>query len=121
MTAAVRSPTFEMKLPSVVSLKTYIRPALYPAFTRFNVFLRDRFTCQYCGDGEDLTFDHLVPRSRGGLTRWDNVVAACAPCNLTQGRQAAGRGQDVSGAEALPADGVRAPPQRPAVPAELSA
>ena len=79
---SVRSPTCEMKLPSVVSLKTYIRPALYPAFTRFNVFLRDRFVCQYCGDKDDLTFDHLVPRSRGGLTRWDNVVAACAPCNL---------------------------------------
>ena len=42
----VRSPSFEMKLPSVVSLKTYIRPARYPAFTRFNVFLRDRFICQ---------------------------------------------------------------------------
>jgi 5-methylcytosine-specific restriction endonuclease McrA len=46
----VHSPSFEMKLPSVVSLKTYVRPALYPAFTRFNVFLRDKFTCQYCGD-----------------------------------------------------------------------
>ena len=54
---SVRSPTFEMKLPSVVSLKNYVRPALYPAFTRFNVFLRDRFTCQYCGDDQDLTFD----------------------------------------------------------------
>ena len=117
----VRSPSFEMRLPSVVSLKTYVRPALYPAFTRFNVFLRDRFICQYCGDEDDLTFDHLVPRSRGGLTRWDNVVAACAPCNLQQGRQAAERGQDASGAEALPADGVRAAPQRAAVPAELSA
>src|SRR5664280_2679514 len=46
----VRSARFEMKLPSVVSLKTYIRPARHPAFTRFNVFLRDRFECQYCGD-----------------------------------------------------------------------
>ena len=82
---AVRSPSFEMKLPSVVSLKTYIRPALYPAFTRFNVFLRDRFTCQYCGDDQDLTFDHLVPRSRGGMTRWENVTTACAPCNLLKG------------------------------------
>ncbi len=81
----VHSPSFRMKLPSVVSLKVFVRPALYPAFTRFNVFLRDRFTCQYCGDDEDLTFDHLVPRSRGGLTRWDNVVTACAPCNLRKG------------------------------------
>jgi 5-methylcytosine-specific restriction endonuclease McrA len=81
----VRSPNFEMRLPSVVALKTYVRPALYPAFTRFNVFLRDRFTCQYCGCKQELTFDHLVPRSRGGLTRWENVVTACSPCNLTKG------------------------------------
>ena len=46
---AVRSPSLEMKLPSVVSLKTYVKPSRAPAFTRFNVFLRDRFTCQYCG------------------------------------------------------------------------
>lgn len=78
----VRSPNFEMKLPSVVSLKDYVKPALYPAFTRFNVFLRDRFTCQYCGSKHDLTFDHLIPRSKGGQTRWDNVVTACSPCNL---------------------------------------
>ena len=71
-------------LPSVVSLKTYVKPALYPAFTRFNVFLRDRFSCQYCGRREDLTFDHVVPRSLGGQTRWDNVVAACSTCNLAK-------------------------------------
>jgi 5-methylcytosine-specific restriction endonuclease McrA len=81
----VRSVSFEMKLPSVVSLKTYVKPALYPAFTRFNVFLRDRFVCQYCGCKQELTFDHLVPRARGGETRWDNVVAACSPCNLAKG------------------------------------
>jgi 5-methylcytosine-specific restriction endonuclease McrA len=81
----VRSTSFEMRLPSVVSLKTYVKPALYPAFTRFNVFLRDRFTCQYCSCKHDLTFDHLVPRARGGMTRWDNVVTACSPCNLRKG------------------------------------
>ena len=81
----VRSPTQELRLPSVVSLKRYIKPALRPAFTRFNVFLRDHFICQYCGTGSELTFDHLVPRSRGGLTRWDNVVTACASCNLSKG------------------------------------
>ena len=95
----VRSPSFEMKLPSVVSLKTYIRPSRHPAFTRFNVFLRDRFQCQYCGAHEDLTFDHLLPRSRGGHTTWANVVTACAPCNLKKGNkgcrdvQACGRGR----------------------------
>ena len=57
----------------------------YPAFTRFNVFLRDRFSCQYCGTRDDLTFDHLLPRSRGGHTTWDNVVAACSACNLRKG------------------------------------
>ena len=52
----VRSTTFQMKLPSVVSLKSYVRPMRNPAFTRFNVFLRDRFQCQYCGrqGGSDL-------------------------------------------------------------------
>ena len=81
----VRSPGFEMALPSVVSLKRYVQPAKHPAFTRFNLFLRDRFACQYCNDTTDLTFDHLVPRSRGGRTSWDNVVAACAACNLKKG------------------------------------
>ena len=82
---AVSSPTFSMKLPSVVSLKAYVKPSRHPAFTRFNVFLRDRFQCQYCGTGEDLTFDHVIPRHRGGATTWDNVVAACSPCNLLKG------------------------------------
>ncbi|MCP1336301.1 HNH endonuclease [Futiania mangrovi] len=85
----IRSPSFAMRLPSVVSLKEYVRPAEHPAFTRFNVFLRDGFSCQYCGSVEDLTFDHLIPRSRGGRTTWDNVVAACAPCNLRKGNHLA--------------------------------
>ena len=79
---SVRSPSFSMALPSVVSLKSYVKPPQYPAFTRFNLFLRDRFSCQYCGDQLDLTFDHVVPRSKGGMTTWGNVVAACSPCNL---------------------------------------
>jgi 5-methylcytosine-specific restriction endonuclease McrA len=84
---AVHSPSIEMKLPSVVSLKNYVRPLRQPAFTRFNVFLRDRFVCQYCGSRDDLTFDHLIPRSRGGQTTWENVVAACSSCNLQKGGQ----------------------------------
>jgi 5-methylcytosine-specific restriction endonuclease McrA len=81
----VRSPGFQMRLPSVVSLKTYVKPSRIPAFTRFNVFLRDKFTCQYCGSHEDLTFDHVIPRSKGGLTTWENVVTACSCCNLRKG------------------------------------
>jgi 5-methylcytosine-specific restriction endonuclease McrA len=87
---AVRSPSFEMLLPSVVSLKTYIRPSRHPAFTRFNVFLRDRFSCQYCGSRHDLTFDHVTPRSKGGTTTWENVVAACSSCNLRKSDQLPG-------------------------------
>jgi 5-methylcytosine-specific restriction endonuclease McrA len=86
----VRSPTLEMRLPSVISLKEYIATSRRPAFTRFNVFLRDRFCCQYCGrpfPTHDLTFDHIVPRSRGGRTTWMNVVTACSACNLTKGNR----------------------------------
>jgi 5-methylcytosine-specific restriction endonuclease McrA len=81
----VSSPSFAMRVPSVVCLKAYVKPATYPAFTRFNVFLRDKFQCQYCGSPDDLTFDHLVPRRFGGQTTWDNIVTACSPCNLRKG------------------------------------
>jgi 5-methylcytosine-specific restriction endonuclease McrA len=81
----VRSPSFEMRLPSVVALKSYVAQDRPPAFTRFNLFLRDDFTCQYCHVTDDLTFDHVVPRSRGGRTTWENIVTACAPCNLAKG------------------------------------
>lgn len=84
----IHSPTFEMRLPSVIALKEYVPAARRPAFTRFNVFLRDRFTCQYCnGDfaTSELTFDHVIPKSRGGRTSWQNVVTACSPCNLQKG------------------------------------
>src|SRR5437879_13495850 len=81
----VHSPSFEMQLPSVVSLKQYVTQDRPPAFTRFNLFLRDAFCCQYCRAAEDLTFDHVVPRSRGGRTTWENVVTACGGCNLRKG------------------------------------
>jgi len=100
---AVRSPNFSMRLPSVVSLKTYVKPSRFPAFTRFNVFLRDRFTCQYCGAREELTFDHVVPRSKGGVTTWENVVAACSACNLKK-------------ADMLPATARMFPARRPYQP-----
>ena len=81
----VRSPSTEIEIPSVVSLKDYIKPPEWPAFTRFNVFLRDKFACQYCGDKKDLTFDHLLPKSKGGITDWENVVTACSTCNVKKG------------------------------------
>ena len=86
----VRSPSLEIRLPSVIALKEYVHLDRRPAFTRFNVFLRDRFECQYCLDAfpsEDLTFDHVVPRSRGGRTTWVNVVTACQTCNLLKGNR----------------------------------
>ena len=83
--AKVHSPTITLRIPSVVVLKDYVKPAKSTAFTRFNLFLRDGFTCQYCGRKGDMTFDHVIPRARGGRTVWENVVAACGPCNLKKG------------------------------------
>ncbi len=84
----IHSPTAQMKLPSVLVLKDYISYNRKPVFTRFNLFLRDKWCCQYCGDqfkSSDLTFDHVIPRARGGRTNWENIVAACQPCNLKKG------------------------------------
>ncbi|MFZ9134792.1 MAG: HNH endonuclease [Candidatus Puniceispirillaceae bacterium] len=91
---SISSPTTVINLPSVIALKEYVPQNRNPAFTRFNVFLRDRFSCQYCGNGfsaSDLTFDHVVPRSKGGRTNWTNVVAACSPCNLRKGNKLPGQ------------------------------
>ena len=81
----VHSPTWDMAVPSVIALRQYVRPNEFPAFTRFNLFLRDRFSCQYCGSPHNLTFDHVVPRRLGGRTSWENVATACAPCNMRKG------------------------------------
>ena len=86
----VRSPELEMHLPSVLALKEYVPTTRSPAFTRFNLFLRDRWRCQYCGESfktHDLTFDHVIPRSKGGLTNWENIVAACKCCNTKKGSE----------------------------------
>ena len=86
----VNSPSISFKLPSVIALKNYVMPQRRPAFTRFNVFLRDNFVCQYCHQkfsANELTFDHLVPRCLNGQTSWSNVVSACTTCNLKKGRR----------------------------------
>ena len=94
----VRSPSFEMRLPSVVSLKTYIKPSRHPAFTRFNVFLRDRFSCQYCGTREELTFDHVVPRSKGGTHELGKCRRRLLPLQSAQRRPADARSAYAAGA-----------------------
>jgi len=81
----VRAASFEMPIPSVVALKDYVPQNRSPAFTRFNLFLRDGFECVYCASPDELTFDHLIPRRLGGKTSWTNIVAACSSCNLRKG------------------------------------
>lgn len=86
----IRSPSMEMRVPSVVAMRSYVKMPHRVAFTRFNVFLRDRFKCQYCGEkfpSSQLTFEHVIPRSLGGATCWENIVAACDPCNLKKGHK----------------------------------
>jgi len=76
------------RLPSVVALRDYVRRDQKATFSRFNVFLRDDYTCQYCGyefETRHLTFDHVIPRVNGGTSNWLNVVSACGPCNRRKG------------------------------------
>ncbi|MEE9433806.1 MAG: HNH endonuclease [Sphingorhabdus sp.] len=81
----VHSPSVDMKIPSVIALRQYVKPSEHPAFTRFNLFLRDKFQCVYCGSPGNLTFDHVIPRRLGGITSWENVATACLKCNLKKG------------------------------------
>ena len=87
----VSSPSLMIVLPSVIRLNRYIhRPLKYTlAFNKKNILKRDNFTCQYCGrnGGEKLTIDHVLPKSLGGRTIWENVVSACRCCNLKKGNK----------------------------------
>lgn len=78
-----------MRVPSVIRLLEYRRiPHQTRALSRKNILLRDRNTCQYCGvvlSSGELTLDHVVPRSRGGSSTWENLVACCHPCNRRKG------------------------------------
>ena len=83
----VRSPSISIKIPSVIALKQFIICSRKPAFTRFNVFLRDEFRCQYCFSENNLTYDHIIPKSHGGKTIWENVITACSGCNTSKGNK----------------------------------
>lgn len=87
----VRSPSVSMPVPSIVMTKRYIKVGVGVRLSSENVKLRDGYRCQYCGERfveDELTMDHVHPRSKGGRDAWDNLVAACRPCNH-------GRGADV--------------------------
>jgi 5-methylcytosine-specific restriction endonuclease McrA len=83
----IRTPTREFPRPSVIRLVQLVkRPRPRVRLTRREVFLRDNYTCQYCGvRTKDLTLDHLIPRHRGGRHVWDNLVSACRQCNHRKG------------------------------------
>jgi 5-methylcytosine-specific restriction endonuclease McrA len=76
-------------LPSVIRLRHYVRvPYKEIPLTRRNILERDRHTCQYCNyKGEQLTLDHVIPRSRGGGDTWENLVTACVRCNVKKGNR----------------------------------
>ena len=81
----LRSVSITLKCPAVVRLFEYVNGRKNKVkFSRMNVFSRDQFTCQYCGSQPgtpNLTYDHVLPRSKGGKTQWENIVTCCVPCN----------------------------------------
>ncbi len=83
--AFIQAVRFRLRVPEVVALTGYDRlPTGAVTFSRRNVFKRDHSTCQYCGaqpGSEELTIDHVVPRSHGGVSSWINCVLACMACN----------------------------------------
>ena len=84
----LHSETSTLARPVVIRLVTYVnvpRDAHRRKITRRAVFARDSWTCQYCGSRSNLTVDHVIPRSKGGSSTWENIVASCAPCNRRKG------------------------------------
>ncbi len=88
----LHSARITMHAPSVIRLTEYRHiPHERRSLSRKNILLRDQFTCQYCGkvfQPADLTLDHIIPRSRGGNSTWDNLVACCKKCNHRKGSHA---------------------------------
>ena len=82
----LRTVSAEFPMPTVIRLHRYISlPYKGVMLTRQNIFKRDGHHCQYCGTTEDLTLDHVLPKSRGGKTSWDNLATACKRCNSRKG------------------------------------
>lgn len=84
------SPSTKIAVPKIVMLRDYAPVSGTVKFCRRSVILRDRSTCQYCGEkfpSDQLTFDHVLARSRGGVTSWGNIVMACLKCNAAKGSQ----------------------------------
>ena len=84
----LHSASANMSRPVVIRLVSYVkipRDTHRRKITRRAVFARDDWTCQYCGSRSNLTVDHVVPRSKGGSSNWENIVASCAPCNRRKG------------------------------------
>lgn len=84
----VRSEKLTINVPSVLVTKEYFNNKKHVKFSRYNMYLRDLFQCQYCGDTfdhDELTIDHVLPRASGGKTNWENCCTACKPCNFKKG------------------------------------
>mgnify|MGYP000196719752 FL=1 len=82
----IRTVDAEYPMPSVIRLQKYIFiPYKNVILTRQNVFKRDGHKCQYCGKAKDLTIDHVLPKSKGGKSTWNNLVTACKKCNSLKG------------------------------------
>jgi len=84
----LHSESSTLARPVVIRLVSFVkvpRDAHRRKITRRAVFARDDWTCQYCGARSNLTVDHVIPRSKGGPSSWDNIVASCAPCNRRKG------------------------------------
>jgi 5-methylcytosine-specific restriction endonuclease McrA len=84
----VRSENWSTRVPAVIMLKEYQKPKSTMRLSKRNVFLRDEYTCQYCGtevNESAATLDHVHPVSKGGKTTWENSATACKPCNYRKG------------------------------------
>ena len=82
----IRTVSQSFPRPSVIRIRTYIHiPYKGVVLTRFNIFKRDKHSCQYCGTRKDLTIDHVIPKSKGGKSSWTNLVTACKKCNTKKG------------------------------------